>query len=284
MLPDPRESVTRKMWYRTAMRWRWVVFLLASAACSSGALALGRLDDASTTSPDASGDAGDGGICDPGLPTRHYAFDGVGTEIVDQRGGPSGRLLGGATLDGSGTLHLDGIDDYVDLPNGILAGLEEITVAAWIKHLGGGGYTRIFDFGTTSIGEDPATNASYVGRSYFAATPTTGDDPSGVATLLSGSGSGGEIHAATATFLGHTAVHQVVVVVAKGTLALYLDGARVARVARSTSLSAVDDVNDWLGRSNYAADPYLWADYEDFRVYDRALADCAIAATFAAGP
>ena len=276
------------MWYPTGMAGRWVVLLLAITACSSGALALGRLDDAATTSPDASVDGSGSGNetarCDPGLPTRHYAFGGIGTEVVDERGGPSGRLLGGATLDGSGTLHLDGVDDYVDLPNGILAGLEEVTLAAWVKHLGGGGYTRIFDFGNTSIGEDPATNASYVGQSYLAATPTTGDDPSGVATLFSIDGSRGEVHAATPAFLGHTAVHQVVVVAAKGTLALYLDGVVVATVARTTPLGAIDDVNDWIGRSNYAADPYLWADYEDFRVYDHALAPCAIAATFTAGP
>ena len=267
------------------MLGRWVVLLLATtAACSSGALALGRLDDAATA-PDAATavDGGAAGSCVPGLPTRHYAFDGVGTEIVDQRGGPSGRLLGGATLDGSGTLHLDGIDDYVDLPNGIVSGLEEVTIAAWVRHLGGGGYTRIFDFGISSIGEDPAPNASYVGRSYFATTTSTGNDPSGVAALLSATGSGGETTAATATFLGRT-LRQVVVVVANGTLALFLDGALVARGPRTIALSAIADVNDWLGRSNYAADPYLWADYEDFRVYDHALADCAVTATFTAGP
>lgn len=268
------------------MLGRWVVLLLAMTACSSGALALGRLDDAAT-SPDAAADAaiadGAAGSCVPGLPTRHYAFDGVGTEIVDARGGPSGRLFGGATLDGSGTLHLDGVDDYVDLPNGIVSGLEEVTIAVWLRHLGGGGYTRIFDFGISSIGEDPAPDASYVGRSYFAATPTTGNDPSGLATLISATGSGGEETAATATPLGRT-LRQVVVVAAKGTLALFLDGALVARVPRTIALSTIADVNDWLGRSNYAADPYLWADYEDFRVYDHALADCAVAATFTAGP
>lgn len=263
---------------------RWSALLLAVTACSSGALALGRLDDASPSGPsDAATADAPADTCLPGTPTRQYDFAGTGTEVVDTRGGPSGRLAGGAVLDGSGTLVLDGVDDYVSLPPHLLAGLDEVTIATWVRHRGGGGYTRFFDFGITSIGADPAPDASYVGRSYLAATPSTGNTPSGLAVLLSPDGTGKEVTAATATQLEHERFHLVAVVVANGTLAIALDGTIVDRVPRTTALSAIDDANAWLGRSNYAADPYLAADYADFRLWNRALADCAIAALFAAG-
>lgn len=267
----------------------WGVGLLLVAACSSGPIALGRLDDAARIAGTA--DAGipvDAGVdaapsCPVPAPTRHYAFDGTGTDVVDVRGGPSGRVIGGATLDGSGVLRLDGVDDYVDLPNGILAGRSEISIALWIRHLGHAGYTRIFDIGTGSLGEDPADELSTVGRSYLAATPATGNDPSGLAVLMATSGSGSEAVAASDVVLD-AELRFVVAVVSPDSLSLYYEGMRVASVPRTGALASIVDHNAWLGRSQYSADPYIEADYSDVRIYDGALAECAVRALFEEGP
>lgn len=265
---------------------RRVLAFLALSACTSGTLALGRLDDATAIPDGAAPEAGpDAAGCVPGPPAHHYAFTGTGTDVPDLAGGASARILGGAALDDSGRLALDGIDDYVDLPNGILAGLDAVTFGAWLRFRGGGGYQRIFDIGVSSLGEDPAPAAAHVGRSYVAATPSSGLEPSGLAALFSATGSDGEVHASTATFLGQTTLHQVVVVVTATSLALYLDGALAAETRHASApLSTIVDVNAWLGRSNYAADPYLEADYASFRVHARALPACAVAATFRDGP
>lgn len=264
---------------------RRLLCFLALSACTTGTLALGRLDDA-TAVPDGGAEAGaDAADCIPGAPVRHYAFTGTGTDVPDLAGGASARILGGAALDGSGRLALDGIDDYVDLPNGILAGLDAVTFESWLRFRGGGGYQRIFDIGTSSLGEDPLATAAYVGRSYVAATPSSGLDPSGLAALFSAPATDGEVHASTATFLGQTTFRHVVVVATATSVALYLDGVPVAQTTHASApLSTVADVNAWLGRSNYAADPYLEADYAAFRVYGRALTACAVEATFRAGP
>jgi hypothetical protein len=49
-------------------------------------------------------------------------------------------------------------------------------------------------------------------------------------------------------------------------------------------LSALDDVNVWLGRSQYAADPGLGGMFTELRLYGVARTDAQIAASQAAGP
>jgi len=67
------------------------------------------------------------------------------------------------------------------------------------------------------------------------------------------------------------------------TSALYLDGAEVARLAISLDPSQFDQVNDWLGRSQWP-DPFFNGSINEFRIYDRALTPAEVAASFAAGP
>jgi hypothetical protein len=247
----------------------------------------------------AGGSAGAGGLppddgavddagCAPPLPVRDYAFTGVGTEVSDRRGGPPGVIHGGAVLDDSGELTLDGEDDYVDLPNGILSGLNQVTVVAWIRQLAGSlypgpAYTRIFDFGVGSDGEDPAEGEGTVGRIYLAATPQTGFEPIYLAALISGEGSGGEIAAPTDRRLDDQLL-MVAVSASLRTLELFLDGDLIGRVPSDVPVSSIENVNNWLGRSQYDNDPYLHASYAGVQVFDSALAECAIRTLYAKGP
>jgi hypothetical protein len=221
--------------------------------------------------------------CAPPLALREYAFLGTGTEVADQRGGAPAVIRGGAMLDGSGELTLDGQDDYVDLPNDILTGLSEVTVVAWIRHLGGAAYTRIFDFGVGRDGEDPAEGLATVGTAYLAATPFTGFVPPYLAALVTNAGAGGEVAAVTDVQLDD-ALHMVAVAVSPTRLELFHDGALIARVPSSVPLSTIENVNNWLGRSQYDQDPYLHARFAGLSIYDRALSACAVSTLHAAGP
>lgn len=49
-------------------------------------------------------------------------------------------------------------------------------------------------------------------------------------------------------------------------------------------LAALNDVNNWLGRSNYLVDPPLSAVLVEFRIYSQALTAAQLAASFGAGP
>jgi len=49
-------------------------------------------------------------------------------------------------------------------------------------------------------------------------------------------------------------------------------------------LTMIQDVNNWLGRSNYSVDPALFASLIEFRIYEQALTAAQIGLSFRAGP
>ncbi len=224
------------------------------------------------------GGQGGGTSCEPGEPTRHFDFAGAGTELVDRKGGPSGTLLGGATLDGSGQLVLDGVDDYVALAERPWTG-DSLTVALWVEYRGEAAYQRLFDFGSNEV-LDPV--AGSIGTSYLALTPATGYFPAGLAVLLSASGSASEVAAVSDVILT-TSAELVVVTVDNQYLQLFHSGRLVTRVPHDIVLSTLAAQNNWLGRSEYAQDPYALATYSDLTFYERTLSDCEVAALYARG-
>jgi len=68
-----------------------------------------------------------------------------------------------------------------------------------------------------------------------------------------------------------------------GSAILYVNGQRVATGPASIPLNAINDINVWLGRSNWP-DPYFNGLLDEFRVYNGVLSDAAVAANYAAGP
>jgi hypothetical protein len=67
------------------------------------------------------------------------------------------------------------------------------------------------------------------------------------------------------------------------TARLYVNGKKLASGAAPIALKQVVDVNNWLGRSNWN-DPYFSGTFDEFRVWEGAMADDQVAADFAAGP
>jgi hypothetical protein len=273
-------------WVGPAIRnWLPIVGSLATCACDADQVyVLGRLPGSGGAAPEEAGGGASGDAsCAAPAPHRDYVFFGSGTEVVDRQGGPPGEIRGGAVLDGSGELTLDGEDDYVDLPNAILAGLNEVTVVAWIRYFGGPAYTRIFDFGVGRDGEDPIGGLGTVGVTYLCATPFTGFVPSRLAALIASGGPATEI-AAVSDLQLDDALQMVAVAASATRLELFDDGILIARVPNSVPLSTIDDVNNWLGRSQYDQDPQLRASYAGLQIFDGALSECAIRALHAAGP
>jgi hypothetical protein len=149
--------------------------------------------------------------------------------------------------------------------------------------LDGPAYWRLLDFGTSSEGEDPTGSA--VGTTYVAITTETGLDPSGLALLIGHGGASSEDRALTALSLEEPRVALGIVLDGQAELAtLYVDGASVASTPMTAPLSELDDVNNWLGRSQYAADPHYPGTYTELRVYAEALSDCAMKTLAEWGP
>jgi Concanavalin A-like lectin/glucanases superfamily len=220
---------------------------------------------------------------------HRYSFDGDAMVVLDSKGAAHGQLVG-TTLAGDGTLPVSGehSGQYVNLPNGIVSGLADATFEAWLTWNGGGAWQRIFDFGSSAGGEDMPgpTGVSYL----FLTTASSLDTGRMLAPALRVAYSQNgvddeEICYAAAPFPTGTETHVAVVIdqTAK-TMSLYEDGARLRECALTRPLSAIDDVNNWLGHSNYVADLDLSGIFDEFRVYGAALSAAELADSFVAGP
>jgi len=231
------------------------------------------------------------GHTEPVLVHRYSFSETPGsTTVKDSVGNADGTIVGtGAVFDGNGQLVLPGgtsssadpsvIAAYVDLPNHIINVLTNATFEAWVTWQGSGPWQRIFDFGTSLSGEDVSTgNGNYifltpqgdVNLHYSARDPVTGAEPAPL------NGPGPMI---TNTEILITAVYDYTANVAR----LYTNAVLVASGQAPVALTGIDDVNNWLGRSQWP-DALFQGKYNEFRIWDGALLPDQVAADYAAGP
>ena len=198
-----------------------------------------------------------------GLVLKYDLTQASGTTVVDSSGnGKDGTLNGGGTWGGANGLTLDGTDDYVKLPNNIMAGLSSITVSTevYIEPTQATPYF-IWGFGNS------ATSSS--GTGYFFAS---GDAFRTGLTLTNWSG---EKVTSKGSALARGVWKTVTYTQTGTTGTLYEDGVQVAQnTAVTVAPSAIGGgttVNNNIGKSNYAADKFLKGKVRNFRIYNRAL-------------
>ena len=167
-------------------------------------------------------------------------------------------------------LKLSGNGEYVDLPSGIVSGLQNFTISAWVNPSANTPWSRVFDFGTGTNNFMFLTLSAGGGPLLFSdATPSgAGDSISGPSQLPLNTWS----HVAV-TLSGNT-----------GTL--YVDGQPVATNTNMTVTPAdLGDTNqNFIGHSQFIADPYLAATVDDFQIYNYALSAAQIAALASGQP
>lgn len=231
------------------------------------------------------------------LPIHRYSFSEIsGTNVSDSRGAANGVIKGSGAIWDNGKLRLPGgssnVAAYVDLPNGLISGLSDVTFEAWISVDGVQTWARFFDFGSSNFGEVNGPGGGGEGKDYFflGATRGTNINQQRIEIRNEDPGGGG-ISTADAnlpTKLG-TEYHHVVTYDADGgsgqaRMTYYRDGVLVAQTDTPTQLSEINDVNNWLGRSNWTADSNLQGTFNEFRIYDTALDQEEISDSLAAGP
>lgn len=206
---------------------------------------------------------------------HRYSFDGSGTEATDSVGMAHGTIVGGTLA--NGVVDLEGLttDQHVDLPDGLVSGLTDATFEIWSTWRGGSEWQRLFDFGDQT--------GSMNGRSYLFLTPVSNG---GVARAVFRKPSTAEVIASdTALFPANVPSHAAVVVDdTNDTLSLYVQGVLRATTTLTDSLSSINDVNNWLGKSNYAVDPNFSGTITEFRIYEAALTETQIALSHELGP
>jgi hypothetical protein len=214
---------------------------------------------------------------------HRYAFDGMGDAVTDSVGSAHGTVEG-TTLDDSGDLTLAGTttDQYVNLPNGLISGLENATLEIWFTWSGGGAWQRLFDFGSSDMAEGTQGD----GQTYLFLTPRAVDANGFLRVAYTSAGNENEI-LVTATAAASTSPETHVTVVVDSTndlLSLYQGSTLAGSAAFTETLAGLDDVNAWLGRSQYSGDPELGGTLHEFRIYDAALTAAEIGYSDSAGP
>ena len=165
-------------------------------------------------------------------------------------------------------VRLSGTSEYVSLPTGIVSGLTDFTISAWVNPAATTTWTRVFDLGT-------GTGA------YMFLTVNAGGGPR-FAITTGGAGGEQQLSSAAGQLPLNTWTHLAVTLTGT-TGTLYVNGTPVATNPNMTlhpaNLGATNQ--NWTGRSQYA-DPYLNATVDDFAIYDHALTSADVG-TLAAG-
>lgn len=205
-----------------------------------------------------------------GAPVAYLKLDeSSGTTAYDSSpNGRHGTLVGGPLWTSGqfdNALDLDGVDDHVTLPTGVMAGVRDFTIAGWVKLDTLNDWSRVFDFGAST-------------STYLFLSPSNGATHK-LRFAISTSGGPGEqiIDGPSALPLGVWT--HVAVTLAGTTGTLYVNGSAVG-TNYSMSLTPASlgaTANNYLGKSQYA-DPYLNGQLDEFVIHDRALAGAEIAA------
>jgi uncharacterized protein len=199
-----------------------------------------------------------------------YLFNETsGSTAADATGnGRTATLAGGTSWVAGrtgGAVSLNGTDGHVRLPSGILAGVNDFTLAGWVRIGAVATWSRIFDIGTGTNGYLFLTPRSSAGTARFAITT---------------SGAGGEQQINGPTALPAGAWTHVAVTLAGNLGVLYVNGTEAARNANITAPpgSLGSTGLNYLGRSQYSGDPFLNGQLDDVRIYSRALSATEIRA------
>jgi hypothetical protein len=227
-------------------------------------------DSETDAGPETGVDTSDGGDITSGL-VAFYKFDETsGTSAADSSGnGYTGTLLGGATFSSglqNNAVTLSGRNEYVSLPRGIVSGLTSFSMCTWVNLSAVTTWSRIFDFGTGTT-------------AYMFLTPNSG---AGVRFSVTTGGPAQEQQMNAAT-LATGSWQQVAVTLAANTGTLYVNGVQVAQNTSMTlnPASLGTTTQNWLGRSEFAGDPYLNGQIDNLRVYDRALSAAEVQSLYA---
>jgi len=160
-------------------------------------------------------------------------------------------------------VRLGDVAQFATLPAGIVSGLSDFTVAAWVNPAQINTWARIFDFGT-------GTTANMFLTVSAGAAPR-------FAITTGGGGQEQQINA-TAPLPTNQWTH-VAVTLSGTTGTLYVNGAPVGTNANMTlrPSSLGQTTQNWIGRSQYS-DPNFNGSVDDFQIYDRALSAAEVGA------
>lgn len=192
-----------------------------------------------------------------------YAFEG---NAVDHAGSHHGTIIGTPSYLGGRrgqAIHLNGSTDQVTLPAAV-ANHADITIAAWVRWSGGAIWQRLFDFGA---GTDK----------YMFVTPKSGSNTLRFAIKASSTATEERLDIPSPP--PNTWYH-LALSLEGSTGRLYLNGREVISGTIATNPSDLAATINYIGDSQFAADPMFGGDIDDFQIHGRALSAAEVASLY----
>ena len=260
----------------------------------------------------------------PVAPIHRYRFANAsggaptGSAVTDSIGTAHGVVLGeGATFTGSRVTIPGGSSGsaaYVDLPNGLLSanssdngGSGQITLEGWTKITGARSWSRVLDWGSSDIStiadDQPG---GLVGGELFGPGGVGANTGQGMDYLFYSAQEGDNVNRHVVVVRNIDGVAGPEESVAfdtptfnkdfhfavtwdenAGVLKVYENGILVSErgiTAAQNRFSTINDVNVWLGRSNWTNDQNMQGEFDEFRIYNRVLNISELTRSAAAGP
>ncbi len=256
------------------------------------------------------GPLGGGGLASdflPAGPKARYSFSGTasaaiadGTSIADSIGTAAAALRGaGAIYNAAGTaIVLPGgtpaTQAYLDLPNGVITGTinsgtryTSASYETWVTVNTTQNWARIFNFGTSSVGEVTTVGGTFDGNDAHHIFLTANDGTTNDQRLARNypAGTNDVTSVSTGTAVNGTQFHIVLTYDAVDqNWRWYRNGVLMQVLPDAQGLTTLNDVNNWLGRSMWSSDINLNGTYDEFRIYDYALTEAQIRGNKDAGP
>jgi len=215
---------------------------------------------------------------EPGLILR-YTFEDTATAVRDVSGRHMDGTASATTVwiaDGRTGRGLGlGGTQYVSLPSGVLTGVDDFTIAAWVKLSSASDWQRIYDFGNVA-----GDRFMYLTISGY--EPMAAPDGSAIYDGVHVSSFGGSVEnenwLGSKTRLPTLVWKHLAITGSGGDRHLYIDGFPVAtRVGGGKGGTNVPPremepmaPNSWLGKSRFG-DPGLNGALDEFRIYNRVL-------------
>jgi len=183
---------------------------------------------------------------------------------------------------GSGSLVLTGSGyGYVSMPPNVLAGATEATIATWVYLTTAQPYQRIFDIGIDGKSStNPLDGTTNRYMNMVPATYSTTDAHRKLTFYITNSGRRGEQSLAATTIFPTATWTHVAVVLGPRAVSLYINGA-VAATSSTVTLRPVDiGLMDYayIGKSQFSENPDFDGQFDDYRIYNRALSSGEIRA------
>jgi len=210
------------------------------------------------------------------------------------------RIPGGTT----GNVAMSSMAAYIDLPNYILSSQTNITIEIWATPLSAPNWARIMDFGRcTNAGDGLGAPGEFTGNPSDPAPGATAQSDGLTLTACIGtditqqrfeSPHNGFVVTADANLATTPGVqHYYAITFTDGAGSFgtnggrwewFRDGDPVTFLDVSNHLASIQDVNDWLGHSEWSADSLANNDYSEVRISNVAMSREQVAANYSLGP